>query len=64
LYPFSHLNLRALPWDPHTGEESGDLDAFMKYIISKYCKNIDDKAAQYRKESGFISKVCRVCGYP
>eukprot|EP00815_Leptocylindrus_aporus_P003993 CAMPEP_0116068550 /NCGR_PEP_ID=MMETSP0322-20121206/11730_1 /TAXON_ID=163516 /ORGANISM="Leptocylindrus danicus var. apora, Strain B651" /LENGTH=782 /DNA_ID=CAMNT_0003555687 /DNA_START=380 /DNA_END=2725 /DNA_ORIENTATION=+ len=47
---------RALPWDPHTGEESGDLDSFMKYIISKYCKTIDDKAVQYRKESGFISK--------
>jgi len=46
---------RALSWDPQTGDSAGDLDAFSKYIVSKLCKNLEEKSKYYLKDGGFVA---------
>lgn len=52
-----HLQYRALQWDPQTGESAAGLDAFSKYIISKVCKNLEEKSKYYLKDGGFVAQV-------
>ena len=54
---YFHLQYRALAWDPQTGDSAGDLDAFSKYIVSKLCKNLEEKSKYYLKDGGFVAEV-------
>ena len=41
---------RALPWDPNMGEEAGDLDAFVRYLVMRLLNSLKGKALNYTKE--------------
>jgi len=46
---------RSLPWDPNVGDEAGNLDNFVKYILTRLLHNLQLKADKYKSESGMES---------
>jgi len=43
---------RALPWDPKMGEESGDLDSYVRFLIMRLLNSLQGKALNYSKDGG------------
>jgi exocyst complex component 7 len=42
---------RQLPWDPNMGDEAGELDAFIRFLIMRLVNSLKGKALNYIKNS-------------
>lgn len=40
----------ALPWDPNIGEEAGELDSFVRYLVMRLFNSLKGKALNYTKD--------------
>jgi exocyst complex protein 7 len=40
---------RALPWDPNIGEEAGEMDSYVRFIIMRLLNSLQGKALNYTK---------------
>ncbi|KAL3909658.1 MAG: hypothetical protein SGARI_002494 [Bacillariaceae sp.] len=45
---------RQLPWDPNMGEEAGELDSFIRFLVMRLVNSLKGKALNYTKHSGDI----------
>jgi len=43
---------RALPWDPKMGDESNDLDSYVRFLIMRLLNSLQGKALNYAKDPG------------
>jgi exocyst complex protein 7 len=41
---------RALPWDPNMGEEAGEMDSFVRYLIMRLLNSLKGKALDYTRD--------------
>jgi len=48
---------RALPWDPHIGEKSKDLNSYIKFLIMRLINNLQRKAQQYKEDGMLDSEI-------
>jgi exocyst complex protein 7 len=48
---------RQLPWDPNMGEEAGELDSFIRFMIMRLLNSLKGKALHYTKHSGDLGQV-------
>eukprot|EP00566_Odontella_aurita_P004666 CAMPEP_0113594808 /NCGR_PEP_ID=MMETSP0015_2-20120614/39296_1 /TAXON_ID=2838 /ORGANISM="Odontella" /LENGTH=793 /DNA_ID=CAMNT_0000501873 /DNA_START=138 /DNA_END=2520 /DNA_ORIENTATION=+ /assembly_acc=CAM_ASM_000160 len=46
---------RALPWDPNIGEEAGDMDSFVRFLIMRLLNSLQGKALNYTRDPGLDS---------
>jgi exocyst complex protein 7 len=44
------LLFSALPWDPNMGEEAGELDSFVRYLVMRLFNSLKGKALNYTKD--------------
>jgi exocyst complex component 7 len=42
---------RALPWDPNMGDDAGDLDAFVRFLVMRLLNSLKGKALDYTREA-------------
>jgi exocyst complex component 7 len=42
---------RALPWDPNTGDEAGEMDSYVRFLIMRLLNSLQGKALNYTKNS-------------
>jgi hypothetical protein len=54
------LFFRALPWDPNIGDEAGEMDSFVKYLIMRLRNSLVEKAGHYALEPGPLPEVKNV----
>ena len=52
---------RQLPWDPNMGEEAGELDSFIRFLVMRLLNSLKGKALNYTKHSGDLGQVCMLC---
>lgn len=43
---------RALPWDPKMGDESNDLDSYVRFLVMRLLNSLQGKALNYAKDPG------------
>lgn len=43
---------RALPWDPNIGEEAGEMESFVKYVVMRLRNSLAGKALNYTRDPG------------
>lgn len=43
---------RALPWDPKMGDDSNDLDSYVRFLIMRLLNSLQGKALNYAKDPG------------
>lgn len=48
---------RQLPWDPNMGDEAGELDSFIRFLIMRLLNSLKGKALSYTKHSGELGMV-------
>ena len=48
---------RALPWDPNIGDEAGEMDSFVKYLIMRLRNSLVEKSGHYALEPGPLPEV-------
>ena len=48
---------RALPWDPNIGEEAGEMDSFVKYLVMRLRNSLVEKSGHYALEPGPLPEV-------
>jgi hypothetical protein len=48
---------RALPWDPNMGDEAGELDSFVRYLVMRLLNSLKGKALNYTKDGRDDSQV-------
>ena len=48
---------RQLPWDPNMGDEAGELDSFIRFLIMRLLNSLKGKALGYTKHSGELGMV-------
>ena len=48
---------RQLPWDPSMGEEAGELDSFIRFLVMRLVNSLKGKALNYTKQSGALGQV-------
>jgi hypothetical protein len=41
--------ISALPWDPNMGEEAGELDSFVRFLVMRLLNSLKGKALNYTK---------------
>jgi len=46
---------RQLPWDPNMGEDAGELDSFIRFLVMRLVNSLKGKALNYTKHSADIS---------
>jgi exocyst complex protein 7 len=46
---------RQLPWDPNMGEDAGELDSFIRFLVMRLVNSLKGKALNYTKNSADIS---------
>jgi hypothetical protein len=51
------LCYRALPWDPNMGDEAGELDSFVRYLVMRLLNSLKGKALNYTKDGRDDSQV-------
>ena len=51
------LCCRALPWDPNMGDEAGELDSFVRYLVMRLLNSLKGKALNYTKDGRDDSQV-------
>lgn len=42
---YSSSHFRALPWDPNMGEDAGELDSFVRYLVMRLLNSLKGKNA-------------------
>jgi exocyst complex protein 7 len=52
--------IRALPWDPNIGEEAGEMDSYVKYLVLRIRSNLARKSERYAAEPGDLAQVRRI----
>ena len=45
---------RQLPWDPNMGEEAGELDSFIRFLVMRLVNSLKGKALNYTKHNADI----------
>lgn len=45
---------RQLPWDPNMGDEAGELDSFIRFLVMRLVNSLKGKALNYTKQAGDI----------
>ncbi|VEU44117.1 unnamed protein product [Pseudo-nitzschia multistriata] len=45
---------RQLPWDPNMGEDAGELDSFIRFLVMRLVNSLKGKALNYTKHSADI----------
>jgi len=53
------LRQRALPWDPNMGEEAGELDSFVRFLVMRLLNSLKGKALNYVRDGRDDSQVLR-----
>jgi exocyst complex protein 7 len=48
---------RQLPWDPNMGEEAGELESFIRYLVMRLVNSLKGKALNYSKYPGDLGQV-------
>jgi len=48
---------RQLPWDPNMGEEAGELDSFIRFLVMRLVNSLKGKALNYTKHSGDLGQA-------
>jgi exocyst complex component 7 len=48
---------RQLPWDPSMGEEAGELDTFIRFLVMRLVNSLKGKALNYTKHAGDIGQA-------
>ena len=48
---------RQLPWDPNMGEDAGELDSFIRFLVMRLVNSLKGKALNYTKNSADISQA-------
>lgn len=48
---------RQLPWDPNMGEEAGELDSFVRFLVMRLINSLKGKALNYTKHSGDLGQA-------
>eukprot|EP00581_Thalassiosira_minuscula_P005067 CAMPEP_0183746120 /NCGR_PEP_ID=MMETSP0737-20130205/66586_1 /TAXON_ID=385413 /ORGANISM="Thalassiosira miniscula, Strain CCMP1093" /LENGTH=852 /DNA_ID=CAMNT_0025981801 /DNA_START=106 /DNA_END=2664 /DNA_ORIENTATION=+ len=43
---------RALPWDPNIGENAGEMDSFVRFLIKQLSISLSGKAQNYKNDEG------------
>mmetsp|Transcript_15238 Transcript_15238/g.29738 ORF Transcript_15238/g.29738 Transcript_15238/m.29738 type:complete len:849 (+) Transcript_15238:205-2751(+) len=43
---------RALPWDPNVGENSGEMDTFIRFLVKQLIISLQGKAQNYKNDGG------------
>lgn len=51
------VSCRALPWDPNIGEEAGEMDSFVKYLVMRLRNSLVEKSGHYALEPGPLPEV-------
>lgn len=51
---------RALPWDPNIGEEAGELDSFIRFLVMRLLNSLKGKAFNYTRDPGDDAQVCHL----
>lgn len=46
---------RQLPWDPNMGEDAGELESFIRFLVMRLVNSLKGKALNYTKHSADIS---------
>lgn len=41
---------RALPWDPNIGDEAGEMDAYVRFLVMRLLNSLQGKALNYTKD--------------
>ena len=41
---------RALPWDPNMGEDAGEMDSFVRYLVMRLLNSLKGKAIEYTRD--------------
>jgi len=41
---------RALPWDPNMGEDAGEMDSFVRYLVMRLLNSLKGKALDYTRD--------------
>ena len=49
---------RQLPWDPNMGEEAGDIESFIRFLVLRLINSLKGKALNYTKNPGELGQVC------
>jgi len=42
---------RALPWDPNIGDEAGEMDSYVRFLITRLLSSLQTKALNYAKDA-------------
>jgi len=48
---------RALPWDPNIGENAGEMDTFVRFLIKQLSISLSGKAQNYKNDEGLDSQA-------
>ena len=48
---------RQLPWDPNMGEDAGELDSFVRFLVMRLVNSLKGKALNYTKHSGDLGQA-------
>jgi exocyst complex component 7 len=43
-------NCSALPWDPNLGDEAGELDSFVRFLVTRVLNSLKGKALNYTRD--------------
>jgi hypothetical protein len=46
-----------LQWDPKTGEEAGNTEIYVRFLINRLLNNLQGKALAYTQDVGVDSQV-------
>lgn len=48
---------RQLPWDPNMGEEAGELESFIRFLVMRLVNSLKGKALNYTKHPGDLGQA-------
>ncbi len=48
---------RQLPWDPNMGDEAGELDSFVRFLVMRLVNSLKGKALNYTKHAGDLGQA-------
>ena len=48
---------RQLPWDPNMGEEAGDIESFIRFLVLRLINSLKGKALNYSKTPGELGQA-------
>ena len=48
---------RQLPWDPNMGDDAGELDSFVRFLVMRLVNSLKGKALNYTKHAGDLGQA-------